>query len=254
MDYGDGPVSLGLYVAIEVIDDTVIDSFFGDDSGNIYEGEGPGTSLAEGTANQIQTSFQKENNEQDADWSDVEALYNVLHSEERTSDPEAWRESLESIFDVDTFLEWLSISAVIEHWDSYGSMSHNFYLYNDPDTGLLTWISWDHNEVLGVAGGGTRGNTSLGKEEVGQNWPLIRYLLDDPVYYDLYIDYIGETINGVFNPETLERKCEELAELIAPYAAKESSEAAFESAVQELIDRIYERYQATTTFLATGGK
>ena len=254
MDYGDGPVSLGLYVAIEVIDDTVIDRFFSDDSGNIYEGEGPGTSLAKGTANQIRTSFQKENNEQDADWSDVEALYNVLHSEERTSDPEAWRESLESIFDVDTFLEWLSISAVIEHWDSYGSMSHNFYLYNDPDTGLLTWISWDHNEVLGVSGGGTRGNISLGKEEVGQNWPLIRYLLDDPVYYDLYTDYIGETINGVFNPETLENKCKELAELIAPYAAKESSEATFESAVQELIDRIYERYQATTTFLATGGK
>ena len=100
--------------------------------------------------------------------------------------------------------------------------------------------------------GGMGGNASLGRDEIGQNWPLIRYLLDDPVYYDLYIDYIEEAINGTFNPDKLEGKCRELAELIAPYAAKEFSEAAFESAVQELIDRIYERYQVATTFLATG--
>jgi len=275
LDYGEGPVNLGLYIMIEVIDDTVIDRVFGDDSGSIYEGDGPGTSLAQGTFNQIEDSFLKENNQVEADWSDIEALYNVLHSEKRTSDPEAWRESLESIFDVDVFLEWLAISAVIEHWDSYGSMSHNFYLYHDPDTDLLTWISWDHNEVLGVRGGmgvpregfgapdagmggpgggmGGFGSTSLGKEDVGQNWPLIRYLLDDPVYNDRYVGFIEETINGVFNPETLEKKCQEVAELIAPYAAKESSQATFESAVEALVDRIYDRYEVATDFLAARG-
>jgi spore coat protein CotH len=264
MDYGEGPVNLGLYIMIEVIDDTVIDRFFGSDSGNIYEGDGSGASLAQGTFNQIQNSFLKENNRQEADWSDIEALYNVLHSEERTSDPEAWRESLESVFDVDVFLEWLAISAIIQHWDAYGSMSHNFYLYHDPDTGLLTWISWDHNEVLGVGGGmGRRGDTgaprggmgvsaSLRREDIGENWPLIRYLLDDPVYYDRYIDYIEETINDVFNPDKMEEKCWAMAELIVPYAAKESGEAAFESAVQELINRIYERFEAASAFLAAG--
>jgi spore coat protein H len=262
LDYGEGPVSSGLYVMIEVIDDTVIDRFFDDDSGNIYEGDGPGVSLAEGTANQIQTSFLKENNQQDADWSDIEALYDILHSEQRTSDPEAWRKSLESIFDVDVFLEWLAISAITQHWDTYGQMSHNFYLYHDPDTDLLNWISWDHNQVLAGGGmgrpggarapaGGMGRNVSLGREEVGQNWPLIRYLLDDPVYHSRYIDYIEETINGVFNPETLEKKCQGLAELITPYAVKESSEATFESALQELINHINERYQAATAFLAT---
>lgn len=264
LDYGEGPVSLGLYVAIEVIDDTVIKHFFSDESGNIYEGDGPGVSLATNTFDRIKDSFLKENNQQKADWSDIEALYSALHSVERTSNPGAWRESLESIFDVDTFLEWLAISAIIQHWDTYGQMSHNFYLYHDPDTDLLTWISWDHNMVLGVGGGmggpggarapgGGMGNASLGRDEVGQNWPLIRYLLDDPIYHDRYINYIEETINGPFSPETLEKKCRKLAEMIAPYAAKESGEAAFESAVQELINRIYERYQAAIAFLAAGG-
>jgi hypothetical protein len=157
---------------------------------------------------------------------------------------------------VDVFLEWLAISAIIQHWDAYGSMSHNFYLYHDPDTGLLTWISWDHNEVLGVFGGGSdmvvrTAEASLGRDEVGQNWPLIRYLLDDPVYHSRYIDYIEEIIKGVFRPNKLERKYRALADLIAPYAAKEFNEATFESAVQELIDSIYERYQVAITFLVT---
>ena len=145
-------------------------------------------------------------------------------------------------------------------------MSHNFYLYDDPESGLLTWISWDHNMVLGVGGGmgrpggmrapgggGMGGNTSLSRDEVGQNWPLIRYLLDDTVYYKRYVKYIEETINGPFSTETLEEKCEGLAELIAPYALKESGEIVFESAVQELINRIYERYEAATDFLISEG-
>ncbi|MFX1412008.1 MAG: CotH kinase family protein, partial [Promethearchaeota archaeon] len=92
LDYGEGPVNLGLYIMIEVIDDTVIDRVFGGDSGNIYEGDSPGTSLAQGTFNHIEDSFLKENNQVEADWSDIEALYTVLHSEQRISDPEAWRE------------------------------------------------------------------------------------------------------------------------------------------------------------------
>jgi spore coat protein H len=264
LDYGEGPVNLGLYVMVEVVDDTVIDRFFGDDSGNIYEADGRAASLAQGTFSQIESSFLKENNRGDADWSDIEELYNVLHSESRTSEPEVWRESLESVFDVNTFLKWLTIAAVIQHWDTYGSMTHNFYLYHDPDTGQLTWISWDHNMVLGAGIGGDRrggmgapgrgmgGSASLGREEIGQNWPLIRYLLDDPVYYDRYVDYIEEAINGAFNPDKIAEKCQELAELIAPYAAQESSTSDFNSAVQELINRVYERFEAATTFLADG--
>jgi spore coat protein H len=295
LDYGEGPVNLGLYTVIEVIDDTVIERYFGNDKGNIYEGDGQAASLAEGTFDRIQDSFEKENNEDEADWSDIETLYNVLHSEERTTDPEAWQAKLESIFDVDAFLEWLAISAVLQHWDTYGGMSHNFYLYHDPDTDQLTWISWDHNLVLGGMGGmgepegrreqpaaeaqeqeakepvaemeppegrmggpGGQGgglgggrNVSLDKANVGDNWPLIRYLLDDPSYYERYINYLEETSNGVFNPDKLAQKYQQLAELIAPYAAEEEGEDTFESAVQSLTERTYERAEAVADFLAT---
>lgn len=271
LDYGEGPVSLGLYTMVEVIDDTVIERSFSNDSGNIYEGDGTAASLAEGTFDQIADSFQKENNEDEADWSDIESLYEALHSEQRTTNPEAWRAELEAIFDVNTFLEWLALSAVIQHWDTYGAMTHNFYLYNNPDTGLLTWISWDHNMVLGSGPGGSNGpnnqannannqgpggrmgpgSVTLDKENVDDNWPLIRYLLDDPVYHALYMEHVQETTNGLFNPDELAAKYQQIAELIAPYAAADSSAEAFETAVQELTDRTYEQYETAVSFLAT---
>ena len=170
IDYGEGPVSFGLYTMIEVIDDTVVERVFGDDDGNIYEADGTAVSLAEGTFDGISTSFEKENNEDEADWSDIESLYTILHSDIRQSDPATWKTELEAIFDVDTFLQWLAINTVIENWDTYGAMTHNFYLYNNPETGLITWIPWDHNEALSE---GKRSSMTLGMDSIGDEWPLI---------------------------------------------------------------------------------
>jgi hypothetical protein len=257
LDYGEGPVSLGLYTLIEVVDDTVVDRYFGSDDGNIYEAEGSAASFAAATYDRIEDSFQKENNEKEADWNDIEALFEVLHDDQRTSDPAAWRADLESIFDVDAFLEWLAIAAVIQHWDAYGSMSHNYYLYHDPDSGQLTWISWDHNMAMSsaMAGRGGRGpgarSVSLDKAEVDDNWPLIRYLLDDPVYYALYLDYLAKTIAGPFAPDHMAQTYQTWAELIVPYAAQDVGEEAFDAAVQELIEHAYQRADAVQEFLST---
>lgn len=279
LDYGAGPQSLGLYTMIEVVDDTVIARTFGDDSGNIYEGDGRAASLAEGTAEQIEASFQKENNEAEADWSDIQALYEVLHSAQRTTDPAAWRASLEAIFEVESFLDWLALSAALEHWDTYGGMSHNFYLYNNPATGKLTWISWDHNLILGASPGGPGGgmrmdagaeapsgdgvipvgpgrgglrgreNVSLDKQEVEATWPLIRYLLDDPTYSARYLAAL-EKAGTLLDAEALAARAQELAALIAPYAIAESDAASFEAAVQTLTERLAERDKAVAEFLA----
>ena len=257
LDYGEGPVSLGLYTVIEVVDDTVVERYFGSDDGNIYEGDGPAASFAASTYDQIEQSFEKENNEDEADWSDIESLFEVLHDDQRTSDPASWRASLESVFGVDSYLEWLAINTAIENWDSYGSMSHNYYLYHDSDSGQLGWISWDHNEAMstGMAGGGTGGlggrSVSLDKADIGNDWPLIRYLLDDPVYYAQYLDYLAETIAGPFDPDHMAQAYQAMAELIEPYAAADVGAEAFDAAVQQLVDHAYQRADAVQEFLAT---
>jgi spore coat protein CotH len=255
LDYGEGPVTLGLYTMIEVVDDTVVERTFGSDDGNIYEADGSAASFAASTRDQIEQSFEKENNEDEADWSDIETLFDVLHDDQRTSDPAAWRADLESVFDVNGFLEWLAVTAVIQNWDAYGSMSHNYYLYNDPASGQLEWISWDHNEAMstGMTDRGGRGpggrTVSLDKVEVNDNWPLIRYLLDDPVYYALYLDYLAETVAGPFDPDHMAETYQAMADLIAPFAIADVGQAEFDTAVQQLIEHAYKRADAVEEFL-----
>jgi len=246
VDYGEGPVNFGIYTVIEVIDDTVIEREFGDDSGNIYEADGPSASLAEGTLDGFAETFEKENNADEADWSDLEALYAVLHSDSRLSDPEAWKAELESLFDVDTFLHWLAINSVIENWDTYGSMTHNFYLYNNPENGLITWIPWDHNESLTS---GRRGNMTLEMNSIGDDWPLISFLLDDSEYRQIYVDYVDETIHTVFEPEAMTAKY--LArEALLSQSLDANGSADLERAVEDLIAHTNERVRVTEAFLA----
>lgn len=287
LDHGEGPVSLGLYTMVEVIDDTVVARYFGGDDGNLYEADGAAASLADGTYDQIESSFEKENNEDAADWSDIETLYENLHSEQRTTDPAAWRASLEAVFDVDTFLEWLALSAVINHWDTYGAMNHNYYLYHNPETDRLTWISWDHNMTMqsGEAGqglgagavpdanitqatgedaaiaprgpgggpggrGGMSRSVSLDKSDVGDNWPLIRYLLDDPTYSAAYLNYLVETADTLYLPDAQAAKIQTWAAMLAPYAEEEIGADRFASAIEELTQFAYTRTEAVQLFLS----
>jgi hypothetical protein len=103
----------------------------------------------------------------------------------------------------------------------------------------------------GRGGGPGRGSVSLDKAEVNDNWPLIRYLLDDPVYYDVYLGYLTETIEGPFDPDRMANLYQARAELIEPYAAADVGEEAFSAAVQALIDHAYQRSDAVQSFLST---
>jgi spore coat protein CotH len=283
VDYGEGPVYFGLYTAVEVVDDTVIETQFNDDNGNVYKPEGTGAAFAEGSFDE--ESLSKENNEDEADYSDVRALYDALHSETRTTDPEAWRSELESVFNADGFLRWLAVNTVVQNWDTYGQMAHNYYLYNNE--GVLTWIPWDNNMAMmeGMGGGFMRprdgenppsaggnapgggmpagggpgfGRVSLDLESVNDSWPLIRYLIDDPVYHDMYVGYVSDTINGVFAPEKVTARMQELHDLIAPYVAQEtegytnlSSPEAFDTALTDLITHVNDRYTAAQEYIAS---
>ena len=211
LDFGEGPVRLGLYTMVEVVDDTGVPSTFGSDDGNIYEGEGLGASLAREDVHLLEDSFQKKNNEKKGDWSDIWALYDALNSPKRTTDPAAWRAELEAVFDVDGFLEWLGLAAMVGHADTYGFAYHNFYLYDDPATGKLSWYSWDHNLTLR---NDMRALLPFDKANVSDAWPLIRFLWDDPVYRERYVDFIAENFGGVVSPEKVIAKIRAHASVI----------------------------------------
>ncbi len=76
MDYGEGPTYFGLYTMVEIIDDTVIETQFEDDSGNVYKPSGNGASFAAGSFSEA--SFDKETNQDEADYSDILSIVRCL--------------------------------------------------------------------------------------------------------------------------------------------------------------------------------
>ena len=257
MDYGEGRMYIGVYTALEEIDDTVIETQFNDDSGNLYKPEGSGATFAAGTFDEV--SFEKKTNEDEADFSDIIALFDALHATTRTTDPTAWRNGLQSVFNVDEFLQWLAVNTLIQNWDTYGTMSHNFYLYNDPSTGLLTWIPWDNNEALSSSGGLRNNNGSLDLSNNGDNWPLISYLLNDSVYFERYVASINEVMYTAFEPAQMTITYQTLHDLITPYVTGDAtgspdleftSAGAFQRTVDELINHVNQRYTLALDYVS----
>lgn len=217
IDYGEGPIYFGLYTAIEVpSDDSFLDRHFGGHKGNLYKPDGTGARWETWDPD----TLVKKNNEEEADYSDARALFDALHADR--TDAAAWRAGLEARLDVDRFLHWLALNTVIEDWDVYGRLPHNYYLYSDPNKGgQFTWIPWDHTFAWTDpdAPGGNIGMKalSLSMDEVSEHWPLIRYLLDDPVYLEVYRKYVAQAVEQEYEPEAAVAWFQAAHELIAPY-------------------------------------
>lgn len=269
INFGEGLKYCGVYTMVEVIEDTMVGAQFGDTKGNIYK--------PESTFQQFnQAKFDKKNNKKQADYSDVRAFVAALNDSIRLTTPAQWRSQLEATFNVAHFLKYLAINNVIGNWDTYGAMAHNFYLYNSP-TKKLTWIPWDNNEALSSRGGGFPppegflpppppmgdrkggfgGTVSLDLSTVGKQWPLIRYLADDPVYFALYKQYVKEFNQHLFTTANMKKLFERQHRLIAPFVEGKEvkpysqlrDEANFSHSLEQLYQHVATQRQKVEAFL-----
>jgi len=246
---GKGSEYFGLYTALEVVEDALLSNYFGNNSGNCYKPEGMGATFAKGSFNTA--TFEKKNNKKNGDWSDVEHLSQILNDTMRITNPQQWQRQLERIFDVRGFMKWLAVNSVIQNWDTYGGMFHNFYLYNNPATGQLSWIPWDNNEALN--GGGMMSSASLTHDDTDAQWPLIRYLLDNNCYKLMYDREVEQFVCQCFSPLALEQKINNASQLIQPYVIGAEgerkgfsfirSDVEFEEGRKALIEHVKERAQ-----------
>ena len=218
IDHGNGPEYFGLYTLVEEVDGEVLDTQFSSDDGNLYKPEEGSSNFVEGTFSE--ENFEKKTNEDEADWSDILSLFSALHDETATTAPATWRENLEAVFDVDGFLNYLAVNGIIQNWDTYGRMPHNFYLYNNPDNNKLTWIPWDNNEALQE---GKRGG-ALALDFANMDsaeWPLIAKIYADDVYKARYDILLADVIANAFETASIQSVYDNYSALVAPYATTE---------------------------------
>ena len=241
----------GLYTLVEEVDNTVITTQFNNNDGNLYKPEGEAATFAIGTYNT--EDFYKKTNEDIGDWSDVKALYDALHNELRTSNPAEWRNNLETKINMDLYIKWLACNTVMQNWDTYGKMTHNYYLYNDTTTSKLVWIPWDNNEALQE--GKMGGSIAINLSGVTNQWPLINFIAADATYFALYKQYAKEFASTVFEPSKMYATYDYYYNLIEESVIKEENGYTFllngandfSSALNQLKLHVNERFAAAAS-------
>lgn len=254
IDTGSGSQYYGVYTVVEEVDDTVIKSQFSDGGGNLYKPDGDAASFKSGTYDT--SEFYLKTNTLSPDYSDMRALYDALHNTSRTSDSATWQEGVESVFNVDIFLRWLAVNTTIQNWDTYGVMTHNYYLYNNPSDGLLTWIPWDNNEAFQEATGQYSIVEVSKVGSVSSSWPLISYLYDIEEYEQRYKEYLRKFVDEVFVVADMQALYDEYYNLLKEYAYAEesgrtfiSSDSEFDSNVSTLKTHVQTRNTVVNNFL-----
>ncbi len=122
--------NLGLYVHVEEFKAPFLEHHFGTADGNLYEGTvSDFTPIYRGT-------FEKKTNEDDDDWSDVDAVVAALE------DPsDSGLEALGELVDLDRFLSFWATEVLVGHWDSYSGNRNNYWFYRTPD-GPFVFLPW----------------------------------------------------------------------------------------------------------------
>lgn len=220
IDHGDGPHYAGLFTAVEDPSDRMPQEVFQAAGANVYKAAG-------GSADwQVfdQPSFAKQTNAKTADGSEIEAAIAALHAPRAPAEP--WRKGLEATLDVQGFLRWLAVETAMWNQDIYGYHGANYYLVAvAQEGGRLHWVPWDHNEAFQMPQGDgqnrqANGGYSVGivhHDEVSAAWPLLRWLLDDPVYRAAYDAELAKALQGAYATETFAARAKQLHALIEPH-------------------------------------
>ncbi len=120
----------GLFVHVESVKTQFLERHFEDTEGNLYEG-----TLSD-FRSVWNNSFEKKTNEGAADFSDIEAITEVLE----IPGPEGI-EALGELVDLNAFLTFWATEALVGHWDGYSGNRNNYLIYR-PEGGKFAFIPW----------------------------------------------------------------------------------------------------------------
>lgn len=129
---------LGIYTHVEAITGSFLKRNFGDDSGNLYEGQ-----LSDFRPEWYLT-FEKKNNKTNDNRDDLKKVVEALQSDDSTL-----IERLNSCIDLDQYLSFWAMEVLTAFWDCYSNNGNNFFVYNDPKRKKFVFIPWGADATFG---------------------------------------------------------------------------------------------------------
>jgi hypothetical protein len=193
----------GLYTNIEELDDEWAQRVFGTDDGNLYKCVYP-ADLKYITANQTSyknvfhsagvRAYDLKTNELTDDYSDLARLCTVINT------PTNFECEIQKVLNVQGFLKAYAVEILAGNWDDYAYNKNNFFLYNNPKTGLFEFITYDTDNCFGVDfGGGPFTTRNIYTWQNTANGILVNKLLAVPTFKNQFSFYLNQLTNNAFS-------------------------------------------------------
>ena len=239
----------GLYVAIEEVDQSLLDRAFGGE-GTLYQPEHEdidpelfqlikegGSAHREG-ANGADFAYTDDLPEHYSDIfdnaatkEDPETQARVMRALKGLSE----REDLDSYLDTKAIIRFFAVHNFLVNFDSYtGPMLHNWYLYEN--NGRLSVVPWDYNLILGAfsADGvtGHKNDSSLvinqgidspwsGSPATEAERPMWSWIMEDDTYRAQYHDVLRQLISEHFESGGFTEEFDALHAMLLPYVEQD---------------------------------
>lgn len=188
----------GLYLMVEQIDNALLKSRFGEDSGSLYKGV---RGAARFDSNSIGRGWELKTNKKKKNNKDLENFLTTLENA-RT------RKELGKLVDVDNVLSYLAGAALSGHWDSFAGLGNNDYLYKHSD-GRFRIVVWDLDNTFGsgIGWGFPIRTASVFCLRSGTNYDrLFNKLLAIPALKKLYIQKVRRLLTLTLNTGSFYQK------------------------------------------------
>ena len=140
--------------------------------------------------------------------------------------------------DLDEFARFLACEVMLANYDGILNTGQNYFLYLDPRTDRFGFIPWDLDHSWGefpfVGTAEERVLASISRPWLGEN-RFIERMLAVQSFRERYRSELARLLETRFVPERLNRRLDELATVVRPFIAEESSKrlAQFDLAVSD---------------------
>jgi hypothetical protein len=201
-------VYVGLYSNTEAIDNRFLGNVFSESKGTTIKSN----PQSPGPTNRSNLKYISNDSTDYYSLYELDSKYGWQNLIDYTSNLSNESVSVPSMLDIDKAIWMLAFNNVLVNLDSYtGSFAQNHYEYLNHE-GLFYSIVWDLNMCFGgfpftgTQAGGMGALTVAGMQglfpllhQADDNWPLIKYLLNNNVYQKMYMAHVRTLSNEFFN-------------------------------------------------------
>lgn len=212
---------MGLYISVEHIDEEFVKKNFDDNTGNLWKCLYPADLTYKGSDPNVYKfrpeyqAYELSTNEEKNDYSELAHLINVINNTPNA----VFKDSLEKVLNVASFLEFEAMNILTGQWDDYWSNMNNYYLYFEPTQKKFHFIPYDYDNTFGVDwfkyNWAKSDPYDFHKINDGSR-PLAEKVMATLEYRNLYTHFLDFNTNKIFKLNLWENRLDSLKEMILP--------------------------------------